>query len=428
LKHPNLNQLSGLANMGLSTSLYQLSAGNFDLGLSANQWDMAALAKTVPPVSGTQSVWQTLEDYLPLLSAMGIRHLRLSVEWHYIEPRCGFYNPKAMMRYQKLLKKCIHYQIEPMLTLYHFTQPQWFVEKGGFEKGENIPFFVNYVKQVVTHLSPWVKRWCTINEPAVEAFSGYMYGQFPPHQRLQFTKAALVLKHLLIAHMQAYEAVFNLLNKENLFGIVHNMLRFESRSAFIRKVLTEPLTRFTDELVMGFLADGHFDYRGIHYHDDRPRGNCSFMNIYGDVQIGYFGPTCQKHQLMGDMYIALYPESYAKALERASMLNLPLYITETGIADASDTLRQEYILQFLQEVIHAVAKGQDIRGVYFWTFKDNYEWNEGYRKCFGFFDSNNEARESARMLASIISRFQAVMHKEQAPELIITKWLDILKR
>ena len=426
MNHPTLGQLRSLADIGVSTSLYQLSGGHFDLGLTANQWDLAALNQTVPPIANTTSVWETLDNYIPVLAAMGIKHLRLSVEWHFIEPKRGFYNPKAILKYQKLLKKCHQYGIEPMLTLYHFSQPAWFAAQGGFEHQDNIAFFVDYAKHVVMHLSPWVKRWCSINEPAVEAFSGYLYGQFPPHQRLQFTKAAQFLKHLLMAHMQAYEAVYHELQPNVLFGIVHNMLRFESHSSLIRKCLTEPLTRFTDDAVMGFLADGHFDCRGIHYHDDRPRGNCSYLNIYGDVQIGYMGPTCQKHQQMGDMYIAVYPESYASALDRASKLKLPIYITETGIADASDKIRQVFVIKFLQEVLNGVAKGYDIRGLYFWTFKDNYEWNEGYQKYFGFFDGNNQARESAILLTDIIKYFHDVLQKEQRPELILKQWQEYI--
>ena len=428
MRHPTLSQLHALADIGLSSSLYQLSDGKLDLGLTANQWDLAAIKHTVPPVVSATSVWDTLDNYIPILAALGIRHLRLSVEWHFIEPKCGYYNPKAIRQYQYLLEKCIQYEIEPMLTLYHFSQPSWFMAKGGFENQENIGIFVNYAKHVVVNLSPWVKRWCTINEPAVEAFSGYLYGQFPPHQRLQFSKAARVLKHLLMAHMQVYEAIYNELKPDVLFGLVHNMLRFESHSRLIRKCVTDPLTHFTDDVVMGFLAEGHFDYRGIHYHDDRPRGNCSFLNIYGDVQIGYTGPTCKPHQQMGEMYIAVYPESYARALDRASKINLPIYITETGIADASDEIRQVFVIQFLQEVLQAVAKGYDIRGLYFWTFKDNYEWNQGYQKCFGFFDANNQARESARLLGNIIQYFQEVLLREKNPQLILEQWRQFISR
>ena len=426
MRHPALSQLHSLANIGLSSSLYQLSDGHLDLGLASNQWDLAAINNTVPPVRGDTSAWDTLHHYMPILAALGIKHLRLSVEWHFIEPQCGYYNPKAMLQYQRLLDRCMQYGIEPMLTLYHFSQPAWFVAKGGFENQENIDFFVHYAKHVVLHLSPWVKRWCSMNEPAVEAFSGYLYGQFPPHQRLQFSKAATVLKHLLMAHMQAYEAIYNELKSDALFGIVHNMLRFESRSRFIQKYVTEPLTQFTDDAMMGFLVEGHFDYRGIHYHDDRPRGNCSYLNIYGDVQIGYTGPTCQQHQQMGEMYIAVYPESYARAFDRAAKINLPIYITETGIADASDKIRQVFVIQFLQEVLRAVAKGYDIRGLYFWTFKDNYEWNQGYQQCFGFFDANNQARDSARLLSDIIQHFQEVLQRENNPLLILKQWQQFI--
>ena len=38
--------------------------------------------------------------------------------------------------------------IRPMITLHHFSHPDWWEEKGGFSKAENIPEFVNYCEKV----------------------------------------------------------------------------------------------------------------------------------------------------------------------------------------------------------------------------------------------------------------------------------------
>lgn len=36
--------------------------------------------------------------------------------------------------------------MEPLATLHHFVHPQWFEDLGGFEKEENIPLFLAWVR------------------------------------------------------------------------------------------------------------------------------------------------------------------------------------------------------------------------------------------------------------------------------------------
>jgi len=414
--------------MGIAISIFQLSSSSHsDLGVEPNQWDIASRQHTVPPLTTNTSSWDTLDQYLPVLAAMGFKHLRLSVEWNYIEPQKGIFNNLALIHYQKIIHNCIRHGIEPMLTFYHFTQPLWFKNLGGFERDGNIQYFIEYCEKVFRFLCHDVKIWCSINEPAVESFMGYILGLFPPHHRLQFHRAATVLANLLKAHVQICMMVDKLSGGANhKIGLVHNVLQFESQSWLISKWITEPLTHFTNELVMQFLKTGEFYYKGLHYQDQRYKGNCSFVNIYGGVQIGYAGTTCQKNQKMGDMHIAIYPQSYSEALDQASCLNLPIYITETGIADQQDIIRPEFIIQFLRVVIDKLASGMDIKRLYFWTMKDNYEWHRGNKIQFGLFNENNIPRSSAYLFEWIIKNFKEVLSRIQDPKLIIEQWGNIL--
>ncbi len=414
--------------MGIAISIFQLSSSTHaDLGVEPNQWDIASRQHTVPAITTNTSSWDTLDQYLPILAAMGFKHLRLSVEWNYIEPQRGIFNYLALCHYQKVIGNCLRYGIEPMLTFYHFTQPLWFMNLGGFERDENIPYFTDYCEKVFRFLGHDVKIWCSINEPAVESFMGYILGLFPPHQRLQFHRAATVLANLLKAHVQICMMVEKLSGGGNhKIGLVHNVLQFESQSLLISKLITEPLTHFTNELVMHFLKAGEFNYKGVYYQDQRYKGNCSFVNIYGRVQIGYTGTTCQKHQQMGDMHIAIYPQSYSEALNQAACLNLPIYITETGIADQQDIIRPEFIIKFLRVVIDKLACGMSIERIYFWTMKDNYEWHRGNQIQFGLFNENNIPRSSAYLFEWVIKKFKEVLLQYQDPNLIIEQWRNIL--
>ena len=57
---------------------------------------------------------------------------------------------------------------------------------------------------------PRIRNWSTFNEPGVFAFSGYVFGSFPPGKFLATQLAGLVVKHMLIAHDKAYHLIKSL--------------------------------------------------------------------------------------------------------------------------------------------------------------------------------------------------------------------------
>ncbi len=57
---------------------------------------------------------------------------------------------------------------------------------------------------------------------------------------------------------------------------------------------------------------------------------------------------------------------------------MPLYVTETGIADARDDRRGALIASYWRQLARAVADGVDVRGFMYWTLLDNFEWHLGY--------------------------------------------------
>ena len=68
--------------------------------------------------------------------------------------------------------------------------------------------------------------------------------------------------------------------------------------------------------------------------------------------------------------------------------NKPVYIAENGIADAADTKRAKYIEDHLLVLNKAIADGFDVRGYYYWSLLDNFEWAKGFNKRFGLYKVN----------------------------------------
>ena len=57
---------------------------------------------------------------------------------------------------------------------------------------------------------PRIRSWSTFNEPGVFAFSGYVFGSFPPGKFFATQVAGLVVKHMLLAHDKAYYLIKSL--------------------------------------------------------------------------------------------------------------------------------------------------------------------------------------------------------------------------
>ena len=82
---------------------------------------------------------------------------------------------------------------------------------------------------------------------------------------------------------------------------------------------------------------------------------------------------------------------------------MPIYISENGICGhewvsddgkVHDNFRIDFIKWHLEQIEKAIADGVDIRGYFYWSFMDNFEWAEGYNERFGliFVDYETQKR------------------------------------
>ena len=76
-----------------------------------------------------------------------------------------------------------------------------------------------------------------------------------------------------------------------------------------------------------------------------------------------------------------------------SSLDVPIIITENGVADKDDTIRSEYIRKYLYAVSMAIKDGYDVVGFYYWSLMDNFEWAFGYDMKFGLYSVDFKTQE-----------------------------------
>ena len=366
---------------------------------------------------------------------------RFSVAWDRIEPQEGQFDANALAHYSDEVDELIKAGIVPMITLHHFSHPMWFEEKGAFEKEENITYFVRFSKKVFEALGDRIPLWCTINEPTIYMFQGYLPLNcvFPPAKTSGLSSwelASRVLRNMMQAHTEVYQALKKMPhgNKAQI-GLVHQYLKFDPWSFFnpLERIPGFLLNKLLVDRVIEFLKTGTFCHGGLYYTETYSApldpNKAAAPQISDFVGLNYYSrvlikmvPTLKvldsrpdHGEVMTDMPYAIYAEGLYKALHHVATIGLPIYITENGIADkltSQDKRRVQWITQYLKAVSLALEDGLDIRGYYYWTLVDNFEWDMGWDSCFGLYSLDRPSqkrtlKEGAKAYASIIKRSRA---------------------
>ena len=367
--------------------------------------------------------WNRHGEDIKLIKNLGVSHYRFSVEWSKIQPAEGIFDEAVLDHYSKMIDALLDNNIVPVITLHHFTHPLWFDKLDAFEKDTNIQLFVSFCERVFNEYSHKVKYWCTINEPAVVASQGYFTGMFPPGKK-DHQLSALVLKNLLEAHVQTYHSLKKLNNGQDVkIGLVKNINQFEPwrRWHILDWVVSNFVNHFFNYSTIDYLKTGIFKIRipGLAwmYHQNNNAINAIDyfgLNYYSHnhlkVQFSLAEPfTIEYHDgdIMTDMPYTIYGEGMYRSIQYVSRLNVPILITENGIADAEDNKRELYIQRYLYSVSKAISDGYNVMGYFYWSFMDNFEWAFGYDMKFGLFSvdfktQKRSLRQGARAFINIV--------------------------
>jgi beta-glucosidase/6-phospho-beta-glucosidase/beta-galactosidase len=82
------------------------------------------------------------------------------------------------------------------------------------------------------------------------------------------------------------------------------------------------------------------------------------------------------------MDVESYPLGIALAVEEAyDRYQLPVMITENGLADWNDTMRPDFIRCHVS-ALQAAAQTYPVIGYLNWSLTDNFEWNGSYIVVF----------------------------------------------
>ena len=388
---------------GATTSAYQVEGGN----LNSDWWQWEKEAGKENSGSACRH-YEFYEQDFDLAKSLNHNSHRLSLEWGRIEPQEGKFSQDELQHYIGVILSLRGRNIEPMVTLHHFTNPVWFAKSGGWENKRSVEWFLRYCDFVVRALAKHVHYWITINEPTIYISHSYIFGAWPPQEK-SYLKAKIVHDNLLSAHIKAYRLIHK----------IYQEIRIPNPAVSVAQHMQDyvPCTRSLKNCFAAYLRNKWYnfgildkiarhkamDFIGFNYYSRQlvDLQKWGIANLTTDTCKNNHHPV-KKNSLGWD----IYPEGLYEVLLKLKKYRLPVIITENGICTPDDNERWEYIRAHLKNIYLAMEKGVNVAGYFYWSLLDNFEWDKGFSPRFGLIDidySNYKRtiRESAWRFAGV---------------------------
>ena len=426
--------------LGSATAPYQIEGGA--LNTDWHRWCKTP-GKIKDKTTGEVACdhWNQVSEDVELLSNMNHQIYRFGIEWARIQPAAGAFDDDVLEHYRQELKLLVDKGIKPLVTLHHFVNPDWLVDMGGWERKDIADRFARYVRYVVDGLADLVDEWVTINEPFVYVVQGYAWGIWPPgkHEALLGFK---VLRNMIHAHVEAYKVIHQIYSdrgREVRVGIAHHMRNFDPYT--VGNPFDLLAARLANRINNNVTFEGTLNGKLIfpigfgHPWGDGPFCDFLGVNFYTRDLVKFcFNPAGMFMKFItnpdnthNDLGWEIYPHGLFRLLKSLGRFNMPIYVTENGIADSDDDQRPNFILRHLAMLQKARNEGVNIERYYHWSTMDNFEWAEGLNSRFGLVEVDYDTlerkiRPSGAMFAEICKThiISDEMLQKYAPELLNT--------
>ncbi|MCB0532370.1 MAG: family 1 glycosylhydrolase [Lewinellaceae bacterium] len=309
---------------------------------------------------------------------------RCGVDWSRLQTKpMAKFDPAVVDEYCTFFEYLKGKGISLMFVLHHFCHPNWFEQKGGWTKEENIDFFVNYTQQCIKHFGKYASWWNTFNEPNVYAYNAYFSGHFPPFKKGRYFTANRALDNMGRAH-EIVRVLIREKSKNTPVGISLNTAYFKA-SNFLGQI-------------PALFARWWFLNRAA-----RPFQKCDFwgLSYYAYLLFDPFPvdmvnrpEVVQRLGLPHDKMWLYKPEGLGWVLRRFwKKYKKPIVITENGICSDDNQERIQAIRDYLRVCHEAIEAGVDLRGYIHWSTWDNFEWHLGPTFRFGLVRVNFNTME-----------------------------------
>lgn len=420
---------------GGSTSAYQVEGAYNEDGKGLSVQDTKEITPGTTDFKVASDHYHRYKEDIALFSELGFKAYRFSVAWTRIFPNGdGEINEKGIEFYSNLIDECLAYNIEPIVTMYHFDLPDQLNQKGGWSNPYTSEAFVNYAKVLFERLGDKVNYWLTINEQNMMILHGAAIGTV--NKKVSNVKKDLYQQnhYMLLAQARVMKMCHQLCPHAKI-GPAPNISEVYPETSNPKDFLAaQNLNSIRNWLYLDVAVYGRYDPLALAYLKDRglapeitdedleilKEGKPDFIafNYYNTSTVAYssmedavVGPEDGDQQIeLGEkgVYKAVY-NSYLKRTNfnweidpdgfRATLRSvyqrygLPIIITENGLGEYDELteenkIKDQYRIQYLRDEIRAmklaISDGVEVFGFCPWSAIDLVSTHSGIRKRYGF--------------------------------------------
>ncbi|MCB9850614.1 MAG: beta-glucosidase [Phycisphaerales bacterium] len=391
-------------------------------------------------------------DDVALMQRIGLQAYRFSIAWPRVLPEgVGQVNDAGLAFYDRVVDACLAAGITPFATMFHWDLPQALQDRGGWSHPDSPAWFVEFCVKVVSRLGDRVTNWITLNEPQVHFHHGHLIGNHAPGLQLPLADVLQAGHHMLLAHGKGVAAIRETagrpvqvgyapvgcvclpesIKSEDIVAARDGTLGMHDENIFNNIWWMDPI------FGRGYPEDGLRVYG-----DNAPKFTDADLDIISEpidflglniyqghrVRAADDGEIIKSRWEPGHMSTAMHwpvtPEVlYWGPRWISERYQVPIYITENGLANLDwpaldgrvrDPQRIDFMQRYLLELNKAIGDGADVRGYFYWSILDNFEWAEGYRPRFGlihvdYLTQRRTLKDSALWYHKVIASHGAVL-------------------
>ena len=404
---------------GASTSAYQVEGASLEDGKGPSCQDVKVVPEGTSDLKVCADQYHRYKEDIALMAEMGFKTYRFSISWSRIIPEgTGAINPKGIEYYNNVINECLKYGIEPLVHLYKYDMPAFYIEElGGWKNRFLIEEFVEFGKASIDEFQE-VTYWSTFNEINAAQFSILDSNNQKEVQRQyqvlhnQLVASAKVVKYLhdnypnkkigcmqagIFTHALTCDPEDELANQKEMqknfwyAGDVFVRGYYPSYAKHLWKELNITLD-ITEEDTKA-LKEGTVDFFEFSYYFS----NCVTTHVDGQEATGNLNFMGKKNPYLkeSDWGWAIDPKGLKFFMhEIYDRYQIPLMNCENGLG-AFDTLEEDgtvhdqyridYMREHVKAMSEAIDEGVDLMGYTWWGCIDLVSAGTGeIRKRYGF--------------------------------------------
>ncbi|MDJ0339890.1 family 1 glycosylhydrolase [Cryobacterium sp. PH31-O1] len=357
---------------GAATAAHQVEGNNTN-----NDWwvkEHTPGTGIVEPSGDAMDSYHHYREDMRLLAGAGLTSYRFSLEWSRIEPEQGFVSRAEIDHYRRMVDTARDLGLNPVVSLLHFTVPQWMFRNGFWRNPAAPDLFARFTEAALPILAE-VDYVCTINEPNIAAMlaggetAANLVAFGLPRPDLQVADA------LLASHKRSREVLQSVSGLQSGWTVATQAFHSTGEPGADEK-LREYAYPSDDWYLENARGD---DFIGVQAYTRTFIGPDGPMKVRADVET----------TLTGWEY---FPPALELGVRAAWELteHVPVFVTENGIATADDSRRIDYTDGALRGLHAAIEDGIAVIGYEHWSALDNYEWASGFRPTFGLIAVDRE--------------------------------------